>query len=169
MVVAQLVAFARATPEPDTYNELAALINQYGGGRFSELSHVTASALILHKNRVLLHEHRKTALWLASGGHLEGNELPWEAALRETREETGLLVDVLSRPALFHGLSKHSVGDHTHFDLSYLAQPAERSPPTSPSPGESRNLKWVGYDEARKMAPANVTEQLHALVGRLLQ
>jgi 8-oxo-dGTP pyrophosphatase MutT (NUDIX family) len=40
--------------------------------------------------RVLLVLHRKFNVWLQPGGHMEENEDPWEAAIRETREETGL-------------------------------------------------------------------------------
>jgi ADP-ribose pyrophosphatase YjhB (NUDIX family) len=46
------------------------------------------------QGRVLLCHRRDMDLWNLPGGGLEGNELPTETALRETREETGLEVEI---------------------------------------------------------------------------
>lgn len=40
--------------------------------------------------RILLIEHRKYGVWLPPGGHQEDNENHYEAAIRETLEETGI-------------------------------------------------------------------------------
>lgn len=42
------------------------------------------------KDRVLLSHRRDLDIWNLPGGHVEKGELPTEAAIRETREETGL-------------------------------------------------------------------------------
>src|SRR5688500_10821251 len=47
---------------------------------------------------VLLHWHRRLGLWLPPGGHIDPGELPDEAAVRETLEETGLAVELLDAP-----------------------------------------------------------------------
>jgi 8-oxo-dGTP diphosphatase len=44
---------------------------------------------------VLLVEHRKSGLWLPPGGHLEPGEDPWDAAVRECREELGIQAEPL--------------------------------------------------------------------------
>ena len=54
--------------------------------------HFTSTVLIVYKDRVLLHQHKKFNSLLPVGGHLERDELPEEAALREVKEETGLSV-----------------------------------------------------------------------------
>jgi 8-oxo-dGTP pyrophosphatase MutT (NUDIX family) len=52
--------------------------------------HFTATTFVVHEGRVLLHCHAKQKLWLPPGGHIERDELPHEAAVREIEEETGL-------------------------------------------------------------------------------
>ncbi len=47
----------------------------------------TASVYIVFKNKVLLHKHKKLGIWLQPGGHIELDEDPNEAALREAKEE----------------------------------------------------------------------------------
>lgn len=57
-----------------------------------EIRHFTASGLVVTPDRrkVLLLLHKKLQAWLQPGGHMESNELPHLAALREVLEETGL-------------------------------------------------------------------------------
>jgi len=46
------------------------------------------------QGRVLLCHRRDLDIWNLPGGGMEPGELPTETAIRETREETGLLVDI---------------------------------------------------------------------------
>jgi 8-oxo-dGTP pyrophosphatase MutT (NUDIX family) len=55
---------------------------------------LTASALLIHQNKVLLIKHKKLNLWLGPGGHIDEGESPHQAAEREFLEETGLQVQV---------------------------------------------------------------------------
>ena len=50
----------------------------------------TASVFIVNGDAVLLGKHEKFHRWLQPGGHIELDEDPNEAALREVKEETGL-------------------------------------------------------------------------------
>jgi hypothetical protein len=54
--------------------------------------HVTASGIVTGPRGVLLHRHRILGIWVAPGGHIDAGETPWDAAVRETGEETGLAV-----------------------------------------------------------------------------
>jgi 8-oxo-dGTP pyrophosphatase MutT (NUDIX family) len=56
-------------------------------------THVTGSALIVGRRGVILHRHKRLGLWLQPGGHMEPDETPWDAALREAGEETGLVLE----------------------------------------------------------------------------
>ena len=49
----------------------------------------------MHDGAVLLHYHRRLARWLPPGGHVDPDELPDAAAVRETREEVGVEVEVV--------------------------------------------------------------------------
>ena len=51
---------------------------------------LTATVYIINEGRVLLHMHKKYNTWFPVGGHLEADELPHEAAIREAKEESGL-------------------------------------------------------------------------------
>jgi ADP-ribose pyrophosphatase YjhB (NUDIX family) len=46
------------------------------------------------KDRVLLSHRRDLDIWNLPGGGVESGELPTEAAIRETREETGLKIKI---------------------------------------------------------------------------
>lgn len=131
------------------------------------IKHFTATTYVVHGNKVLLHFHKKLNLWLAVGGHIEDNELPEEAALREILEETGLSatlydpdkklgvsdVKELSRP--MHILLEDIGETHKHIDLIYYAK--SESNVLNPQDGETNNLKWFTASEIKDLdAPENV-------------
>ncbi|MCL6625177.1 MAG: NUDIX domain-containing protein [Alicyclobacillus shizuokensis] len=59
-----------------------------------------ATGLIINDsgNKILLVFHKKLKKWLPPGGHLESNELPHEAAIREIYEETKLMPTLIEQP-----------------------------------------------------------------------
>jgi 8-oxo-dGTP pyrophosphatase MutT (NUDIX family) len=61
----------------------------------------TVSILIVHGGKVLMVHHKQLDRWLPVGGHIELDENPEKAALREAREESGLDVELVGqRPPL---------------------------------------------------------------------
>ena len=55
----------------------------------------TVEVFIVHKNRVLLRLHDKYRIWLSVGGHIELDEDPNQAAIREVKEEVGLDIELV--------------------------------------------------------------------------
>ncbi len=51
---------------------------------------ITVAVFVTDGRAVLLHLHQTLGRWLPPGGHIEPNELPDEAAVREVLEETGV-------------------------------------------------------------------------------
>jgi len=119
--------------------------------------HFTATTFVVYKKKTLLHMHKKLNLWLPPGGHIDRDELPEQAAIREVKEETGLDVKLynpdqsigitsseqLHRP--MHILLEDINKFHQHIDLIYYAtadtfdvQSAEE---------ETDNLKWFDQEE----------------------
>ena len=60
----------------------------------------TVATFVVWRDQVLLLLHPKLKRWLPPGGHVEPNELPDEAAVREVREETGVEVRLIGERAL---------------------------------------------------------------------
>jgi len=62
--------------------------------------HITTTAYIVAKIagklKILLHKHKKHGIWLGVGGHVEGDENPYEGTLREIMEEIGIDVSILN-------------------------------------------------------------------------
>ena len=50
----------------------------------------TVEVFIVYNNKVLLRKHDKYKIWLGVGGHIELDEDPNQAAVREVKEEVGL-------------------------------------------------------------------------------
>ena len=82
---------------------------------------------------MLLHFHRKLGMWLPPGGHIERDELPDDAAVREVLEETGVEVELVGErredvedPVQLHrpeGVQLEDIGPgHQHIDLIYFAK-----------------------------------------------
>ncbi len=96
--------------------------------------HFTVAVFVVWRGKVLLHHHRKLGMWLPPGGHIERDELPDNAAVREVFEETGLNVELVGErrddvgdPVQLHrpaGVQLENIGPgHQHIDLIYFARP----------------------------------------------
>lgn len=91
----------------------------------------TTSALIVHKNKVLLRRHDKYKIWLSVGGHIELDEDPNQAVIREVKEEVGLTITLIGESVKFKDemnlipprfLNRHRINEtHEHIDMVYFA------------------------------------------------
>jgi 8-oxo-dGTP pyrophosphatase MutT (NUDIX family) len=128
-------------------------------------THVTASAIVVGSRGTVLHVHRRTGAWLQPGGHVEASEMPPDAALRETIEETGLPVrHPDTGPCLIHVDVHDAPRGHVHLDLRYLLLAPGDDP--APAPGESQVARWFSWDEANEVADESLRNALRAARGR---
>jgi 8-oxo-dGTP pyrophosphatase MutT (NUDIX family) len=122
--------------------------------------HVTASAVVVGRRGTLLHLHRRLGRWLQPGGHIDKGETPWDAARRETLEETGLSAGHPPDGPYLLQLDVHEAAlGHTHLDLRYLLLGPDADP--EPPPGESQDVRWCSWEEAEKLADDSLCRALH--------
>jgi 8-oxo-dGTP pyrophosphatase MutT (NUDIX family) len=148
-----VVAAVRARPpidqrEKECIELFLAALGPLGDDPFDEHAdpvHVTASGLIVGHRGVVLHRHKVLGTWVAPGGHVDPGEEPWDAAVREAAEETGLHVHLVER-AVAHVDVHPGPRGHTHLDLRYLLGGDDADP--CPPPDESQQVAWFSWDEA---------------------
>ncbi len=87
--------------------------------------HFVATVYVVADDAVALHEHDKLDMWLPAGGHIDRDELPHEAALRETREELGLDVDLIAPEGNLDSETARSIPKPQHFLLEDINVTAE--------------------------------------------
>lgn len=121
---------------------------------------LTATTFVFLGNRFAIHFHKKLKKWFPPGGHVESDELPHEAAVREVLEEAGVppkLVipgepedfGIQTAPLPIAILVEDIDGEHKHIDMIYLA--------TTESEKLQNSFKWVTVQEAEKLpAPVDV-------------
>ena len=119
--------------------------------------HFTATTFIVHQDKTLLHLHRSLKMWLPPGGHIDRDELPHNAAIREVKEETGLDVDLIHDtlsvqsenaqeiPRPQHLLLENINPFHQHIDMIFFAR--ANSFEAKPDEGESLELRWFTSKE----------------------
>lgn len=125
--------------------------------------HVTASAIVVGVRGTVLHKHRLLGRWLQPGGHMEAGESPAETARREVAEETGLVAGSPDTGPTLVRIDVHRGGaglGHTHLDLCYLLVAGDDDP--TPAPGESPEVGWFDWDDARAVADEPLRSALDA-------
>lgn len=134
--------------------------------------HFTASCYIVDADgRLLLHHHKRLDRWLQMGGHVEADESPDLAALREGREESGLrdlehVIDGIFDLDIHPIPAAKGEPDHAHFDIRYLAHTA--SPQTAVLDAtESNTLGWFTLDRAAELMPGPESARVLRKIERL--
>ena len=127
--------------------------------------HFTATGFVVHDGHVALYWHSKVNAWLPPGGHIEDNEDPVEAVVREIREETGLRAEVvptspiiaLDYPTqvlppftiMIEDIDDPVQGFHNHIDMIYFCRPVGPAEPLN------HGWRWVSRHD---LAKANALE-----------
>jgi 8-oxo-dGTP pyrophosphatase MutT (NUDIX family) len=132
------------------------------------IRHFTATGFVVRPGETLLHWHRRLKQWMPPGGHIEENEDPLQAVLREVREETGITAEVFATaaplpfdypehvPAPYAILVEDIPGPgepHKHIDLIYFCRPVDGA---AHDKVDDPTLRWVTEDELRSGAALDV-------------
>ena len=128
--------------------------------------HFTVSGFVSYRGRTALHLHPRLGIWLPPGGHIEADEDPVQAVLREVMEECGLAVEILPAgprflaepPAQLVAPLKIGVYDipkdgvlaepHQHIDFIYFTRPLIADPEL-PDDGHD----WTWFDATALASP----------------
>lgn len=135
----------------------------------------TVATFVVHGDKVLMLFHDKLQMWLPPGGHIEPNELPDEAAVREVREETGIDVELVGERALPiqyprqliipRGVQvEHIAPGHEHIDFVYFARPIGSVHVTA-----GRGVSRVGWYTKAELDRLPLTEEMRLWVARALR
>jgi 8-oxo-dGTP pyrophosphatase MutT (NUDIX family) len=123
----------------------------------------TVAIFVVRDARVLLIHHRQLDRWLPLGGHIELDEDPEQAALREAREESGLDVELLGErpPTTGPGtrallaprfLDIHRINPtHEHIGMIYWARPTHGA--LALAAAEHRDIRWCAAAELESLQP----------------
>lgn len=124
------------------------------------MRHFCACAYVVNPDnqKLLLVKHKEYNKWLQPGGHIENNETPEEAAIREVYEETGIKItligehfpreDDLIRPLGVQCNRKHN-GDKM-IDIVYYGKPNNPDSPLKAN-DESTDIGWFSRHDLDEM------------------
>lgn len=123
----------------------------------------TVAIFVVHQDRVLLIHHRKLNKWLPLGGHIELDEDPEIAALREAKEESGLDVELVGErpPTTEPGtraliaprfLDIHRISaTHEHIGMIYWARP--KGGDVTLATEEHHDIRWCTAADLEQLDP----------------
>lgn len=123
----------------------------------------TVAVFVVHQGKILLIHHRKLDKWLPLGGHIELDEDPEMAALREAKEESGFEVALLGErpPTTEPGtrallaprfLDIHRINDtHEHIGMIYWARPKNGT--LALAAAEHHDIGWFSSAELDTLQP----------------
>lgn len=131
--------------------------------------HFVATGYVVKNGKTLLLFHKKLALWLPPGGHIEEGESPDQAVLREILEETGLRAEIISpkltpeareKDVSFLHVPNHmqieTLPNHgRHIDLIYFCKVLGGQEKISIK--ESLDMKWCG---PRELASDSIRDEV---------
>jgi len=169
MLVDSLLAGIAALPPSHERDAFIGFVSSRGDSalrRDGGQEHVTASCFVFSPDldRTLLCFHRKGNFWVQFGGHLEPEDASVStAALRETREESGIhglnwlsdsIVD-LNMHELHGGFSCAA-----HWDIGFAA--IARLDASITVSDESEDVRWFPVDELPASAVVGLSKRLES-------
>jgi len=105
-----------------------------------------------NRGRMLLQRRRDTGQWALPMGKMELGETPSQCAIRETREETGVLVQVTGVLGVFsdpaHIIAYGDGEIRQEYEVILLAEPVEGDPTVN---DEASDVRWTAPADLGKL------------------
>ena len=132
-----------------------------------ELNHFTATGIVFNENKqILMIFHKKLNVWLPPGGHIEDNELPTKAVIREIFEETGIKVEIIQTENKILTLSNNDCielekpfillleniernWEHNHIDMVYICKALNKNIILQKT--EVNDIGWFEIDQVKEL------------------
>ena len=120
----------------------------------------TVDVFVVYKDKVLIRKHDKYDKWLSVGGHIELDEDPNQAAVREVKEEAGLDVKLIGEIPIFQNennsykellpprfMNIHDINQtHKHISFIYFAR-SNSDQVVDEGREQSKGYKWFSKDD----------------------
>ena len=96
---------------------------------------------------LIVHEQKHGQLWYLPAGRVEAGETFADAAIRETREETGVPVRLLGVVRIEHSPTPTAA----RMRVIFLAEPIDDTPPKSVPDQESLEARWIRLSDLDRL------------------
>lgn len=137
----------------------------------------TVEVYIVYKNTILLRVHDKYNIWLGVGGHIELDEDPNQAAVREVKEEVGLDVTLDNSLQIFtkdngdyrelippYFVNRHKINDtHEHITFTYFAKSDTNKVEQLTEDEQSSDCRWFTKEEIEQLDDIRDSVKFYAL------
>ena len=139
---------------------------------------IATGCFVFNKSKILLVYHKALGgVWIQPGGHVDENEIPTEAAVREVKEETGLNVKIIGDrgtklksdkymplPVLitYTRVPYKDRPVHYHFNMLYLGEMTNPRQKIKTSAENTKTGWFTENDVDRLKMFVNVRASIHA-------
>lgn len=145
--------------------------------RENAFAHMTSSGFIMNKDltKVLMIHHNIYNTWAWTGGHADGDEDLLYVAIKEAKEETGIIdvkplaneiasIDIL--PVVGHIKKGEYVATHMHLNVAYILI-ADEMQTLHINEAENSDVKWLKLEEIESHCnEPEIVKIYHKLIER---
>lgn len=107
---------------------------------------IGVGAIIIKNGKVLLGKRKNShgdGTWSFPGGHLEFGESVEDSAKRETKEETGLMIDSFEKSVFTNDVFEE---ENKHYVTLYAIAKISEGEPVVAEPEKCEEWKWFDWD-----------------------
>lgn len=139
----------------------------------------TVEVFVVYKEKILLRKHDKLGIWLSVGGHIEKDEDPNQAAIREVKEEVNLEItldnslqirqentDTYKELIPPYFMNRHKISEtHEHVTLTYFATTTNDTITQTIDAEKSDDIQWFTKEELEMLPDLLSNVKAYALIA----